>query len=97
MACSGGSQQAEREGTTYCKGQGIGFNRQPRFRNFHPTVKPTTLMRYLVRLVMPPHGTVLDPFAGSGSKGKAARLERFVFIGIELQDAFAVIARARIS
>jgi DNA modification methylase len=49
--------------------------------NHHPTVKPTDLMRYLCRLVTPPNGTVLDPFTGSGSTGKAAALEGFNFIG----------------
>jgi len=53
-------------------------------RNFHPTVKPTSLMEYLVKLVTPPNGTVLDPFTGSGSTGKAALLNGYKFIGIEL-------------
>lgn len=65
--------------------------------NNHPTVKPTDLMRYLCRLVTPPGGTVLDPFTGSGSTGKAAKLEGFAFIGFELDPAYAEIARARIS
>lgn len=64
--------------------------------NKHPTVKPTDLMRYLVRLVTPPGGTVLDPFMGSGSTGKAAMLEGFDFIGIELDPEYLEIARARI-
>ncbi|TQE93245.1 MAG: site-specific DNA-methyltransferase [Spiribacter salinus] len=64
--------------------------------NKHPTVKPTDLMRYLVRLVTPPGGTVLDPFMGSGSTGKAAMLEGFDFIGIELDPEYIEIARARI-
>jgi DNA modification methylase len=65
--------------------------------NAHPTVKPTDLMRYLVRLVTPPGGIVLDPFMGSGSTGKAAGLERFEFIGIELSADYLQIARARIA
>jgi len=65
-------------------------------RNHHPTVKPTALMRYLCRLVTPPGGIVLDPFAGSGSTGKGAVLEGFNFIGIELDAEYAEIARARI-
>lgn len=64
--------------------------------NHHPTVKPTQLMRYLVKLVTPPNGTVLDPFMGSGSTGKAAILERFNFIGIELSEEYLEIAKARI-
>jgi site-specific DNA-methyltransferase (adenine-specific) len=65
--------------------------------NYHPTVKPTDLMRYLVRLITPPNGTVLDPFMGSGSTGKAAILEGFDFIGIEQNAAYIEIARARIA
>ena len=65
-------------------------------RNNHPTVKPTDLMRYLCRLVTPPGGTVLDPFTGSGSTGKAAVLEGFRFIGFELDIHYADIAATRI-
>jgi DNA modification methylase len=64
--------------------------------NVHPTVKPTELMRYLVRLVTPPGGVVLDPFMGSGSTGKAAVLEGFRFIGIEREAEYIEIARGRI-
>jgi DNA modification methylase len=66
-------------------------------KNHHPTVKPTDLMRYLCRLVTPPSGLVLDPFAGSGSTGKGAVSEGFRFIGIELSDEYAEIARKRIA
>ena len=69
---------------------------QRRRTNHHPTVKPTDLMRYLCRLVTPPGGTVLDPFMGSGSTGKAAVLEGFNFIGIEREAEYLDIARARI-
>jgi len=65
--------------------------------NHHPTVKPTDLMRYLCRLITPPNGTVLDPFLGSGSTGKAATLEGFTFIGIEQSAEYAEIANARIN
>ena len=68
-----------------------------RQQNNHPTVKPTDLMRYLCRLVTPPGGTVLDPFAGSGSTGKAALIEGFRFIGIERDEDSCVIARARLA
>jgi len=64
--------------------------------NNHPTVKPTALMQYLVRLVTPVGGTVLDPFMGSGSTGKACVLEGFDFIGIELDTEYCKIAQARI-
>jgi len=65
--------------------------------NHHPTVKPTSLMRYLCRLVTPPGGVVLDPFTGSGSTGKAAVLEGFDFVGIEREAEYVEIARARIA
>lgn len=65
-------------------------------RNTHPTVKPTDLMRYLCRLVTPPGGIVLDPFMGSGSTGKASKLEGFQFIGIEREAEYLEIAKARI-
>ena len=64
--------------------------------NHHPTVKPTTLMQYLVRLVTPPNGTVLDPFMGSGSTGKACAYEGFDFIGIDQSAEYVEIAKARI-
>jgi DNA modification methylase len=65
-------------------------------KNNHPTVKPTDLMRYLCRLITPPNGTVLDPFTGSGSTGKAAVLEGFNFVGIEQSAEYVEIATARI-
>ena len=78
-------------------GRGISNTRQDwQRRNHHPTVKPTDLMRYLCRLVTPPGGVVLDPFMGSGSTGKAAILEGFRFVGIEMNTDYLEIARARI-
>lgn len=68
----------------------------PKKLNNHPTVKPTDLMRYLVRMVTPKDGTILDPFMGSGSTGKGAMLEGFAFIGIELDPDYMEIAEARI-
>jgi site-specific DNA-methyltransferase (adenine-specific) len=65
-------------------------------RNTHPTVKPTDLMRYLCRLVTPAGGVVLDPFTGSGSTLKAAVLEGFDAIGIELSDEYVAIAQRRV-
>jgi len=65
-------------------------------QNFHPTVKPTALMEYLVKLVTPPNGTVLDPFTGSGSTGKAAILNGFDFIGIEMTEDYLPIIKARL-
>ena len=71
-------------------------------KNIHPTVKPTTLMQYLVRLVTPKGGTVLDPFMGSGSTGKAAMFENrernanYKFIGVEMTEKYLPICKARI-
>lgn len=65
----------------------------PLQNNTHPTVKPTKLMRYLVRLVTPPNGLVLDPYMGSGSTGKAALPEGFGFVGVD--DENVEVARAR--
>jgi len=64
--------------------------------NHHPTVKPTSLMQYLIRLVTPPNGIVLDPFMGSGSTGKACAYEGFDFIGIDQSAEYVEIAQARI-
>jgi site-specific DNA-methyltransferase (adenine-specific) len=75
---------------------GSGNLRETKRRNNHPTVKPTSLMRYLCKLVTPPGGTILDPFMGSGSTGKAASLEGFRFIGIELEGDYIEIAGRRI-
>jgi site-specific DNA-methyltransferase (adenine-specific) len=66
-------------------------------RNPHPTVKPIALMRWLVRLSSPPGGLVLDPFCGSGSTGAATVLEDRRFIGIERENTYVQIARARIA
>ncbi|WP_050577737.1 DNA methyltransferase [Sinorhizobium meliloti] len=73
-----------------------GYEPTPR-ANTHPTVKPTTLMQWLCRLVTPPGGTILDPFMGSGSTGKAAVLEGFQFVGCEREDEYMPIATARIA
>ena len=64
--------------------------------NTHPTVKPTDLMHYLLRLVTPPGGVALDPFMGSGSTGKAAAIGDFKFIGIERDPDYFAIACARL-
>ena len=71
--------------------------RDTKYRNIHPTVKPTDLMRYLVRLVTQRGGMVLDPFMGSGSTGKACVLEGMDFIGIEREQEYVEIAKARIA
>ena len=74
-----------------------GNNKMPQPKqNFHPTVKPTDLMLYLIRLVTPKGGTTLDPFMGSGSTGKAAVRGGFDFVGIEMDEEYMEIATARI-
>ena len=65
-------------------------------KNFHPTVKPTALMRYLIKLVTPAGGTVLDPFTGSGSTGKAALLDGYKFVGVELTEEYLPIIEGRL-
>lgn len=72
------------------------YNKARVRKNNHPTVKPTELMRYLCRLVTPPGGLILDPFMGSGSTGKAACMEGYSFIGIEMDSEYLDIAEARI-
>lgn len=65
-------------------------------KNNHPTVKPTDLMKYLIRLVTPKGGVVLDPFMGSGSTGKASIQEGMSFVGIEREKEYFEIAKQRI-
>ena len=79
-----------------------GLENDPRWapitvKNNHPTVKPTSLMEYLIKLVTPVNGTVLDPFMGSGSTGKGAVRNGFDFIGIEREEEYINIAKARIN
>ena len=66
-------------------------------QNFHPTVKPIALMRYLVKLVTPPNGTVLDPFLGSGTTAVAAILESFNWVGCEMTEDYWPIIEARVA
>lgn len=74
-----------------------GAGRTSGARNNHPTVKPTALMQWLVCLVTPPGGKVLDPFTGSGSTGKACAIEGFEFIGFEMDPHYCEIAKQRIA
>lgn len=82
--------------TSRAEREGRGERQDAAARNHHPTVKPTELMRYLCRLITPPGGIVLDPFCGSGSTGKAAMLEHFRFIGVELSEDYCQLAQLRI-
>jgi site-specific DNA-methyltransferase (adenine-specific) len=65
-------------------------------QNFHPTVKPLALMRYLIKLVTPPGGIVLDPFLGSGTTAVAATLEGFDWVGCEMTEDYWPIIEARV-
>jgi DNA modification methylase len=76
-------------------GDGSDINAPVR-QNFHPTVKPTQLMRYLIKLVTPEGGVVLDPFTGSGSTGKAALLDGYRFVGAELTEEYLPIIEGRL-
>lgn len=89
-----GDQKAVRTNATMREREQADWSK--RNGNHHPTVKPTDLMAYLLRLVTPPGGTALDPFMGSGSTGKAAMREGFQFIGCELDPEYLAIAKARI-
>lgn len=71
-------------------------NTRPR-SNSHPTVKPIELLRWVIRLIAPPGGLILDPFTGSGSAGCAAVMEGRQFVGIEREAEYVPIARARLA
>ncbi len=82
--------------------EGMFKERETQRKNTHPTVKPTDLMQYLIRLVTPNGGIILDPFNGSGSTGKAVMYENkernkdYKYIGIELTEEYLPISKARI-
>jgi site-specific DNA-methyltransferase (adenine-specific) len=81
----------------YSDGAHRDASRRPARANVHPTVKPTDLMRHLVRLVTPTGGVVLDPFLGSGTTGLAAEMEGFEWVGIEREEEYVRIAEARLN
>lgn len=93
---SGGELTGRAEGSAGLDSPRTGAGRGGGRRNHHPTVKSTYLMRWLVRLVTPARGVVLDMFTGSGSTGVACSAEGLRFIGAELDPEYAEIARARI-
>jgi len=74
----------------------LSAGRNTEYKNNHPTVKPTDLMKYLVKLVTQKGGIVLDPFMGSGTTGKACGFEGYKFIGIERDKDYFEIAQARV-
>ena len=75
---------------------GMWANMEAPKQNFHPTVKPISLMRWLVRLVTPPNGVVLDPFAGSGTTLVAGILEGVDVIGCEMTEDYIPIINGRV-
>jgi DNA modification methylase len=93
---SGGDATNRTDGSAGLNSPRAGAGRTGGSRNFHPTVKPVELMRWLVRLVTPIDGTVLDPFLGSGTTGMACRYELRNFIGIEREREYIDIAERRI-
>ena len=99
LAFSNQAQAEAKRGNELKKG---GMNDIKHRKNIHPTVKPTDLMQYLIRLVTPKGGTILDPFNGSGSTGKATMYENkdrnadYKYIGIELSEEYLQISKARI-
>jgi site-specific DNA-methyltransferase (adenine-specific) len=94
---SGGEATHRKDGSAGLRNARAGAGRTGGSRNIHPTVKPVELMRWLVRLVAPPGGTVLDPFTGSGTTGMACSYEQRQFIGIEREAEYVEIARRRIA
>ncbi len=83
------------EGVNKISGKISGNQEEPK-KNFHPTVKPINLMTYLIRLVTPENGIILEPFMGSGSTGVAAMLEGRRFVGMEMDEDYFKIAEKRI-
>jgi hypothetical protein len=96
-ARSGGDATDREDGSAGTNSPRAGAGRTGGARNIHPTVKPVELMRWLVRLVTPPDGLVLDPFTGSGTTGMACRYELRRFIGIEREAEYVAIAERRIA
>lgn len=94
---SGGEATARTDGSAGLNNPRAGAGRTGGARNFHPTVKPIELMRWLVKLVTPINGTVIDPFLGSGTTGIACRHEGRSFIGIEREAEYLEIAQKRIA
>ena len=92
---SEGAKKAIEEGAGETNDRTQGMNQIKKVKNHHPTVKPTALMQYLVRLITPPGGVILDPYAGSGSTGKAAILEGFDVILMEREAEYIPIIEGR--
>ena len=96
LRTAGDATGGRKEGSAGLNSPRAGASRTRGARNVHPTVKPVALMRWLVRLVTPPGGLVLDPFAGSGTTGLACIREQCCFLGIEREAEYVAIATARL-
>jgi site-specific DNA-methyltransferase (adenine-specific) len=94
---SAGECTDREDGTAGLDSPRAGAGRTSGARNDHPTVKASELMCWLIRLICPAEGTVLDPFMGSGTTGIAAHEESCSFIGIEIDESYFKIAEARIN
>jgi site-specific DNA-methyltransferase (adenine-specific) len=92
-----GDEKSTRKWNGGMKLTGSGNERKEVGKNTHPTVKPINLLTYLIRLVTPKNGVVMDCFMGSGSTGIAAQLEGFKFIGMEMDEDYFNIAETRIN
>jgi site-specific DNA-methyltransferase (adenine-specific) len=97
LPTSGGEATERADGSAGTQSPRAGAGRNGGAKNFHPTVKPVRLMEWLVRLVTPVGGLVLDPFTGSGTTGCAAVRQGFDFIGFEREEPFVRIATRRIA
>jgi site-specific DNA-methyltransferase (adenine-specific) len=93
---SGGEATGRKDGAAALASPRTGAGRTGTARNTHPTVKSVALMRWLIRLITPPGGLVLDPFMGSGSTGVAALAEGCRFLGMEREAEYADVAAARL-
>lgn len=93
---SSGAMTDREEGSAGLKSPRAGAGRTGGARNHHPTLKSIELMRWLVRLITPPNGLVLDPFAGSGTTGIAALQEGRRFCGVERELEYLAVAAARV-
>lgn len=94
---TGGQATDRKDGSAGLNNPRAGAGRGGTAKNIHPTVKPIALMRWLVRLVTPINGTVVDPFCGSGTTGMACRYELREFIGVEREAEYLAIAERRIA
>jgi DNA modification methylase len=95
-AATGGEATGRTDGAAGTRNPRAGAGRTGGARNTHPTVKAVALMRWLVRLITPPGGLVLDPFAGSGTTGIACAEEGMRFVGVEQDEKHHEIARLRL-